>query len=179
MSAITGDEEKSLKSTASSETLVSIGASAATVSRQTWHPAQDSFYERTTPEDDEVSALDQWLQTPSDRRYHDSAPLDLSHRTNRGAFRNHVYHSLPWTSRFEDQDAIPHPSHRNNRTIVGKPSPPYKPPMEYPTVMSAVRVSEERPMYRLIVLGDKGVGKRSFTIQVSIPLIILELEVIG
>lgn len=165
MAANSGDEKKSLISTASSETLVSIGASATPVSRQHSHPIKDSFYERTTTEDDEVSALDQWLHISLPRGNHDDPPLGVSHRTNCGVFQ-HRFGSR--TSRFEDQDAIPHPSHRNVRTIAVKAPPLYTPATEHATVMSAVHVqNEEQSMYNLVVLGDRGVGKRSFTIQAS------------
>ena len=164
MSEKLNDEKQGLNSTMSSDTLVSIGSSAP-IFRQPPNSTRDSFYERTVAEDDEVSALNQWLRLSSSQGSYNDRPLTASYSTNWGTLR---YHFGKFPSRFEDQDAVPHPSHSNKRVIATQSLSPSFPASHCPLFWPD-GLPEKKPLHKLVVLGDKGVGKRSFTTQVSIP----------
>ena len=155
MSKIARHSKCSVKSSTSSDTLVSFAASTAEVSEQFQRSTEASFYDLGEKGDDEVSALDQlvYIERSHNRAQSNSCHStewparaiedvlpDRSLRTKRRVFRSLKYSSYDSKAlRLEDQDALPHPSHRNNRVLVSEPPPPYglhMPPQGAVTEMS-------------------------------------------
>ena len=189
MADTAGDGKRSLNSAASSETLVSVAGSttSATISKQFQRSTEASFYKPGFAGDDEMSPLDQFLSVRRDHHCHtpasssspyhtegltsdvnQTAPTDLSCRTNWGFLRNHKYRSSgSRTSRLEDQDALPHPSHRNKRTLVVNSPPPLRCNFVMPRTSAYPKV--DQPVDKVVVLGENGVGKRYFITQVCFP----------